>query len=591
MIEGKITRVSGPIVYAEGLDGCGLYDVVDVGEKRLIGEIIRQNKGNATIQVYEEDTGLHLGEKVVCTERPLSLRLGPGLVGNIYDGIQRPLKDMYDASGAFLLPGERTEPLDVKKVWHFEAADGVEKDCAIKPGFVLGTVKETESITQKIMVAPDIRGRVLKTFKGSGDYTVDEVIGVTELDEEIRLSHYWAVRKPRPYAQKLGVSEPLITGQRVIDVFFPLSKGGTAAIPGGFGTGKTMTKHAIAKWCDADLIVYIGCGERGNEMTEVLSEFPELIDPRTGRSIMERTILIANTSNMPVAAREVSLYSGITLAEYFRDMGMHVAIMADSTSRWAEALRELSGRMEEMPAEEGFPAYLPTRLASFYERAGRVVSLEGQEGSVSIIGAVSPPGGDFSEPVTQHTKRFIRCFWALDRELANARHYPAIGWIDSYSEYADEVKDWWEINNPLWGTLRLEAINLLKNENRLQQIVRLIGPDALPDSERLVLKVADMIKNGFLQQNAYDDIDKYCSTEKQIAILELIMDYFKYALACIKAGAPLVKLSTLPVCDEIVRIKMVYRNDEMDKIAKVRDNLHAQIGEVERTYSVRNTNV
>ncbi len=591
MIEGKITRVSGPIVYAEGLDGCGLYDVVDVGEKRLIGEIIRQNKGNATIQVYEEDTGLHLGEKVVCTERPLSLRLGPGLVGNIYDGIQRPLKDMYDASGAFLLPGERTEPLDVKKVWHFEAADGVEKDCAIKPGFVLGTVKETESITQKIMVAPDIRGRVLKTFKGSGDYTVDEVIGVTELDEEIRLSHYWAVRKPRPYAQKLGVSEPLITGQRVIDVFFPLSKGGTAAIPGGFGTGKTMTQHAIAKWCDADLIVYIGCGERGNEMTEVLSEFPELIDPRTGRSIMERTILIANTSNMPVAAREVSLYSGITLAEYFRDMGMHVAIMADSTSRWAEALRELSGRMEEMPAEEGFPAYLPTRLASFYERAGRVVSLEGQEGSVSIIGAVSPPGGDFSEPVTQHTKRFIRCFWALDRELANARHYPAIGWIDSYSEYADEVKDWWEINNPLWGTLRLEAINLLKNENRLQQIVRLIGPDALPDSERLVLKVADMIKNGFLQQNAYDDIDKYCSTEKQIAILELIMDYFKYALACIKAGAPLVKLSTLPVCDEIVRIKMVYRNDEMDKIAKVRDNLHAQIGEIERTYSVRNANV
>ena len=591
MIEGKITRVSGPIVYAEGLDGCGLYDVVDVGEKRLIGEIIRQNKGNATIQVYEEDTGLHLGEKVVCTERPLSLRLGPGLVGNIYDGIQRPLKDMYDASGAFLLPGERTEPLDVKKVWHFEAADGVEKDCAIKPGFVLGTVKETESITQKIMVAPDIRGRVLKTFKGSGDYTVDDVIGVTELDEEIRLSHYWAVRKPRPYAQKLGVSEPLITGQRVIDVFFPLSKGGTAAIPGGFGTGKTMTQHAIAKWCDADLIVYIGCGERGNEMTEVLSEFPELIDPRTGRSIMERTILIANTSNMPVAAREVSLYSGITLAEYFRDMGMHVAIMADSTSRWAEALRELSGRMEEMPAEEGFPAYLPTRLASFYERAGRVVSLEGQEGSVSIIGAVSPPGGDFSEPVTQHTKRFIRCFWALDRELANARHYPAIGWIDSYSEYADEVKDWWEINNPLWGTLRLEAINLLKTENRLQQIVRLIGPDALPDSERLVLKVADMIKNGFLQQNAYDDIDKYCSTEKQIAILELIMDYFKYALACIKAGAPLVKLSTLPVCDEIVRIKMVYRNDEMDKIAKVRDNLHAQIGEVERTYSVRNANV
>ena len=386
------------------------------------------------------------------------------------------------------------------------------------------------------------------------------------------------------YAEKLGVTEPLITGQRVIDVFFPLSKGGTAAIPGGFGTGKTMTQHAVAKWCDADLIVYIGCGERGNEMTEVLTEFPELIDPRTGRSIMERTILIANTSNMPVAAREVSLYSGITLAEYFRDMGMHVAIMADSTSRWAEALRELSGRMEEMPAEEGFPAYLPTRLASFYERAGRVISLEGQEGSVSVIGAVSPPGGDFSEPVTQHTKRFIRCFWALDRELANARHYPAIGWIDSYSEYADEVRDWWEVHNPLWGSLRQEALELLKNENRLQQIVRLIGPDALPDSERLVLRVAEMIKNGFLQQNAFDDIDKYCSTDKQIAILELMMNYYKRAAACIKAGATLSQVVALPVCDEIVRIKMVYKNEEMDKINEIKNHLDSQISEVERLY-------
>ena len=422
MIEGKITRISGPIVFAEGLDGCGLYDVVDVGEKKLIGEIIRQNKGKATVQVYEDDTGMCVGEKIVCQQRPLSLRLGPGLVGTIYDGIQRPLKTMAENSGAFLLPGERTEPLDVSKVWHFEALDGIAQGSPIKPGLAIGTVKETESITQKIMIPPTVRGRVLMTFKGSGDYTVDDVIATTELDEEIKLSQYWPVRQPRPYTDKLEVSEPLITGQRVIDVFFPLSKGGTAAIPGGFGTGKTMTQHAVAKWCDADLIVYIGCGERGNEMTEVLTEFPELIDPRTGRSIMERTILIANTSNMPVAAREVSLYSGITLAEYFRDMGMHVAIMADSTSRWAEALRELSGRMEEMPAEEGFPAYLPTRLASFYERAGRIISLNGQEGSVSVIGAVSPPGGDFSEPVTQHTKRFIRCFWALNRELANARH-------------------------------------------------------------------------------------------------------------------------------------------------------------------------
>jgi len=584
MIEGKITRISGPIVYAEGLDGCGLYDVVDVGEKRLIGEIIRQNKGNATIQVYEEDTGMHIGEKVVCTQRPLSLRLGPGLVGNIYDGIQRPLQAMYEHSGGFLLPGERTEPLDINKKWHFDAAEGVGEGTSIVPGFVLGTVKETESITQKIMVPSEIRGKKIKSFKGSGDYTVDEVIAVTEFDEEIKLSHYWAVRVPRPYAVKLAVTEPLITGQRVIDVFFPLSKGGTAAIPGGFGTGKTMTQHAVAKWCDADLIVYIGCGERGNEMTEVLSEFPALIDPRTGRSIMERTILIANTSNMPVAAREVSLYSGITLAEYFRDMGMTVAIMADSTSRWAEALRELSGRMEEMPAEEGFPAYLPTRLASFYERAGRVTTLCQQEGSVSIIGAVSPPGGDFSEPVTQHTKRFIRCFWALDRELANARHYPAIGWIDSYSEYADEVKDWWEVHNPLWSQLRQQALDLLKEEQKLQQIVRLIGPDALPDTQRLLLKVAEMIKNGFLQQNAFDDVDKYCSSEKQILIIELMMLYYKRALECVKNGAPLANVIGLPVCEELVRIKTAYSNEELAKIEEVREHMDAQLSELERTY-------
>lgn len=585
MIEGKITRISGPIVFAEGLDGCGLYDVVDVGEKKLIGEIIRQNKGNATIQVYEEDTGMHIGEKVVCQQRPLSLRLGPGLVGTIYDGIQRPLKAMAEHSGAFLLPGERTEPLDTKKIWHFDSLAEIKAGCPLKPGLVLGTVKETESVTQKIMVSPAVRGRVLKTFKGSGDYTVDDVIGTTEFDEEIKLSQYWPVRQPRPYADKLEVSEPLITGQRVIDVFFPLSKGGTAAIPGGFGTGKTMTQHAIAKWCDADLIVYIGCGERGNEMTEVLTEFPELVDPRTGRSIMERTILIANTSNMPVAAREVSLYSGITLAEYYRDMGLHVAIMADSTSRWAEALRELSGRMEEMPAEEGFPAYLPTRLASFYERAGRVISLEGEEGSVSVIGAVSPPGGDFSEPVTQHTKRFIRCFWALDRDLANARHYPAIGWINSYSEYAAEVREWWEKHNPVWWTVRTEALELLKREDRLQSIVRLIGPDSLASSDQLVLKVSDMIKNGFLQQNAFDDVDMYCSSEKQIMIIQLIMDFYKRSLALVKSGCPLVKINSMAAADEIVRIKMVVPNDRLEQIAEIRGRMNSQFAELESIYS------
>ncbi len=590
MITGKITRISGPIVYAEGLEGCGLYDVVDVGDKKLIGEIIRQNEGKATIQVYEDDTGMHIGEKVVSYQRPLSLRLGPGLVGTIYDGIQRPLEAMFNQAGAFLAPGQRTEPIDVSKKWKMTSAidpatkSPVAAGSPIAPGMVLGYVQETTSIRHSIMVPPTVRGRVLKTFKGEGEYTVDDVIATTELDEEIKMSQYWPVRKARPYARKLTVSEPLITGQRVIDVFFPLSKGGTAAIPGGFGTGKTMTQHAIAKWCDADLIVYIGCGERGNEMTDVLTEFPTLIDPRTGRSLMERTILIANTSNMPVAAREVSLYSGITLAEYYRDMGMHVAIMADSTSRWAEALRELSGRMEEMPAEEGFPAYLPTRLAEFYERAGRITSLCGKEGSVSVIGAVSPPGGDFSEPVTQHTKRFIRCFWALDRELANARHYPAIGWIESYSEYADEIREWWDKLDPRWAEVRLAALDLLKKEQRLQQIVRLIGPDALPDSERLVLTVAEMIKNGFLQQNAFDAIDVYSVPEKQIQILMLMMDFYTRALSIIKQGAPLLKITALPVREEIVRLKTTVPNDKLEMIKDVQGHLEQQMGDLERMY-------
>ncbi|MBE6344068.1 MAG: V-type ATP synthase subunit A [Spirochaetaceae bacterium] len=582
MLEGKITRISGPIVYAEGLESCGLYDVVNVGNQNLIGEIIRLRDGIATIQVYEDDTGMCIGEKVTCEQRPLSVRLGPGLVGTIYDGIQRPLATMFKEGGTFLQPGQRTEPLDTEKKWMFKPILNAQD--TISAGRVLGTVQETASILHKILVPPTIRGKKLKSIVPAGEYKVDDVIAETEFGEKIQLAHYWPVRKPRPYAQKLTVSEPLITGQRVIDVFFPLSKGGTAAIPGGFGTGKTMTQHAVAKWCDADLIVYIGCGERGNEMTDVLSEFPELIDPRTGRSLMERTILIANTSNMPVAAREVSLYSGITLAEYYRDMGMAVAIMADSTSRWAEALRELSGRMEEMPAEEGFPAYLPTRLAEFYERAGRVNTLNDAEGSVSVIGAVSPPGGDFSEPVTQHTKRFIRCFWALDRELANARHYPAIGWIDSYSEYADEVKGWWDKLDPRWAKIRLEALDLLKKEQRLQQIVRLIGPDALPDSERLVLIVADMIKNGFLQQNAFDKVDVYSVPEKQIQILQLMISFYNKALLAIKSGAPLVRVASLPIREELIRIKNTVPNDKLEMIQAIESHLEEQLGTVERLY-------
>ena len=582
MIEGKITRISGPIVYAEGLEKCGLYDVVDVGENKLIGEIIRQNEGMATIQVYEDVSGMHIGESVVSNERPLSVRLGPGLVGTIYDGIQRPLKEMYEDKGAFLLPGQRTSPIDENKKWDFVPT--AREGDSIAPGFVLGTVQETGSIVHKIMVPPAIKGKTLATFKGAGSYTIDEVIGTTEFDEELKLSHYWPLRKPRPFLEKLEVNQPLVTGQRVIDVFFPLSKGGTAAIPGGFGTGKTMTQHAVATWCDADLIVYIGCGERGNEMTDVITELPTFNAPRTGRSLMERTILIANTSNMPVAAREVSLYSGITLAEYYRDMGLHVAIMADSTSRWAEALRELSGRMEEMPAEEGYPAYLPTRLAEFYERAGRVNTLCGKEGSVTVIGAVSPAGGDFSEPVTQHTKRFIRCFWALERELANARHYPAIGWIDSYSEYAEEIKEWWDKFDPQWATVRIKALDLLKKEQRLQQIVRLIGADALPDSDRLVLIVSEMIKNGFLQQNAFDAIDAYSVPQKQLKILLLIMDFYAKALDVVKAGCPLLKVSELSVRNEIVRAKLTVPNDNMDMLTVIGSHLEEQFAELERMY-------
>jgi V/A-type H+-transporting ATPase subunit A len=420
----------------------------------------------------------------------------------------------------------------------------------------------------------------------------------------ITLAQWWPVRKGRPFAQRLRTEEPLITGLRVVDLFFPLAKGGTAVIPGGFGTGKTMTQHAVAKWCDADVIVYIGCGERGNEMTEVLAEFPHLTDPRTGRSLMERTILIANTSNMPVAAREVSIYTGITMAEYYRDMGYHVAIMADSTSRWAEALRELSGRMEEMPAEEGFPAYLPTRLAEFYERAGRVETFLqdngaasgggttggkalGRIGSVSIIGAVSPPGGDFSEPVTQHTKRFIRCFWALDRDLANARHYPAISWLDSYSEYAAELEDWWERVNRLWASSRREALELLKKEQRLAEIVRLIGPDALPDEQKLILVTAEIIKNGFLQQNSFDEVDMFCAPPKQVALICLFMDFYKKAAACLKLGAALHEVTAHNIRETLSRLKSEIRNDELAKLETLGHDMRKELDAIQNRYAKR----
>jgi V/A-type H+-transporting ATPase subunit A len=598
MISGKVTRISGPIIRAEGLGGAGLFDVVEVGEKRLIGEIVRLEKEEAIVQVYEDDTGLMIGAGAVSTGRPLSVLLGPGLIGTIYDGIQRPLEALYKESGAFMKAGGRGDPLDPDKEWSFipdpalAARIAAGEKVSAAPGLVLGTVKETESITCKIMVPPGGAGGskargIIAWLSPASRFTISGVAARTDLGEEIKLAQWWPVRIPRPNAGRLGAETPLVTGQRVIDVFFPLSKGGVAAIPGGFGTGKTMAQHAIAKWCDADVIVYIGCGERGNEMTDVLTEFPHLIDPRSGRSLMERTVLIANTSNMPVAAREVSIYTGVTLAEFYRDMGCHVAIMADSTSRWAEALRELSGRMEEMPAEEGFPAYLPTRLAEFYERAGRVRSLSGSEGSVSIIGAVSPPGGDFSEPVTQHTKRFIRCFWALDRDLANARHYPAISWIDSYSEYAEEVKPWWEKVNPQWAAVRQAALDLLKKEQRLAEIVRLIGPDALPDDQRLVLLSADIIKNGFLQQNSFDEIDMYCSPAKQVRLLELIMEFHERAATCIKLGAPLIKITSLSIREELSRLKSTVKNDDSNALSGFEQGMRASLEELERSYRTK----
>ncbi|GHV88526.1 V-type ATP synthase alpha chain [Spirochaetia bacterium] len=595
MLEGRVRRISGPIVRATGLGEAGLFDVVEVGEKRIIGEVIRLERDEAVIQVYEDDTGLQIGASASSTGRPLSVMLGPGLIGTIYDGIQRPLEALFKQSGAFMASGAREDPLDGKKKWPFvpnpELAEKLAHGETVKaaPGLVLGTVKETESIICKIMVPPGIQRGNLSELIPAGDVLRDDIVARTDLGETIPLSQWWPVRIPRPSAERLSPDQPLVTGQRVIDVFFPLSKGGTAAIPGGFGTGKTMTQHAVAKWCDADVIIYIGCGERGNEMTDVLTEFPHLIDPRSGRSLMERTILIANTSNMPVAAREVSIYTGVTLAEFYRDMGYHVAIMADSTSRWAEALRELSGRMEEMPAEEGFPAYLPTRLAEFYERAGRVRTLSGGEGSVSIIGAVSPPGGDFSEPVTQHTKRFIRCFWALDRDLANARHYPAISWIDSYSEYAEEVQPWWEKVNAQWAVARQQALDLLKKEQRLAEIVRLIGPDALPDDQRLILLVADIIKNGFLQQNSFDDVDMYCVPAKQVRLLELIMEFYERSQACIKQGAPLIKVSALtaaavPLRERLSRLKSEVKNEDDAALTEFEQAMRSALDELERSY-------
>lgn len=553
-ITGRVIAVNGPIVKAKGLKGIRMFDIAEVGPDRLIGEVIRLTGEATIIQVYEDNTGLKPGDEVSSEGRPLSVLLGPGLIANIYDGIQRPLVGIHEACGSYIKKGIKLSPLDEKKPWDFKPL--VEKGIKVAPGTVIGEVRESPLVVHKVLIPPYITGTL--TFISGGMHTIlDEIYTVTEGDliHHGKLAEYWPVRKPRPNRLRKKPHIPLITGQRVIDFLFPIARGGTAAIPGGFGTGKTMTQHALAKWCDADIIVYIGCGERGNEMTDVLTEFPKLIDERNGRPLIERTVMIANTSNMPVPAREVSIYTGVTIAEYYRDMGYSVAVMADSTSRWAEALRELASRLGDMPAEEGFPPYLATRLAEFYERAGFVETLSGKDGDITIIGAVSPPGGDFSEPVTQHTSRFVRCFWALDKTLADARHYPSISWIDSYTEYLPDIEDWWKKLDSGWIALRNEAMSILLEDNRLQQVVKLVGSDALPPQQQFILFMAETIKNGFLQQNAFDATDKFCSPEKQIRLIKALLDLYHRGTELLKSGVTVKQITALEVVSEMVRLK------------------------------------
>ena len=586
-IIGRVKRVNGPVIEASDITDAMMMELVRIGDGKLVGEIVKLSGNTAVIQVYEDTTGIKPGDNVYGSGMPLSVELGPGLIGTIYDGIQRPLEALLEASGEFIKKGITRPALDRDKKWKFEAETSLKPGDIISEGAAVGYIKETERVKHKVLVPPG-KGGILKELSPSGEYRIEDIAAVIETPSEnfkMNFFHRWSIRKPRPVKQREPLNIPLITGQRVIDTLFPLAKGGTVAIPGGFGTGKTMTQHAVAKWCDADIIIYIGCGERGNEMTDVLMEFPELIDPRTGTSLMDRTILIANTSNMPVSAREASIYTGVTLAEYYRDQGYHVAVMADSTSRWAEALRELSGRMEEMPAEEGFPAYLPTRIAEFYERAGYMTVLDGSEGSVTIIGAVSPPGGDFSEPVTQHTKRFVRCFWGLDRQLANARHYPAISWLDSYSEYLDDVAEWWENSSGTsWISNRSEIMELLQKEVRLQQVVKLVGPDALPDSQRFVIEVCTLFKNAFLQQNAFDDIDRYSSVEKQVRMLEIILQYSRRGAEAIRKGITVVKLRHMKVVQDVARMKLNIPNEDIKGLDKLEVRLERAFDQLESIY-------
>lgn len=575
MKEGTIIKVSGPLVEAGGMEDANIQDVVEVSEKGLIGEIIEMKRDVAFIQVYEETTGIGPGEPVTSLGSPLSVELGPGLVGQIYDGIQRPLDDLAEIAGDFLERGVSAPAISHEKKWDFTATAAVGD--VVSGGDVLGTVQETEVVQHKIMVPPQMKGKI--TAISSGAYTVKETIGTLEDENgethELHLSHRWPVRSARPVKQKMDPEVPLITGQRVIDMFFPVAKGGTAAIPGPFGSGKTVIQHQLAKWANADVIVYVGCGERGNEMTDVLNEFPEIIDPNTGKSLMQKVILIANTSNMPVAAREASIYTGMTIAEYYRDMGYSVALMADSTSRWAEALREMSGRLEEMPGDEGYPAYLASRIASFYERTGIVKCLgaEDREGSLTAIGAVSPPGGDLSEPVTQSTMRIVKVFWGLDYDLSYARHFPAINWLKSYSLYQAKMDEYFSREiHPDFAKNRQQAIALLTEEQSLQEIVRLVGQDALSAQDQLKLFTAKSLREDFLQQNAFDDIDTYCSAKKQYAMLDVILAFHDKAAEALEHGVYLREIEAMPIRQRIVRMRQI-PEDKLEEIDAICEEL------------------